>query len=114
MLLLHDGSKQQNIIVVCPFTAVTGGLLVAELQIRLTDGAKVFAVEVHAIKEAVTDALQRDLSEIHKFSDSRLALQALNCLVSQHRAISEIKDLVKRSEVEVNMHWTLSPCVSSL
>lgn len=82
------------------------GQIVAESQFFLTDGAEVCATEFHAIKRAVADTRQRDLSEIHIFSDSRSALQTLNCLlVSRHRAISEIKDLVKRSKVEVHMHW---------
>lgn len=34
------------------FLAVIEGQIVVECQFRLTDGAKVFAVEVHAIKEA--------------------------------------------------------------
>lgn len=57
-------------------------MIVEESQFRLTDDAEVFAAEVQAIKEAIMDENQRDLSELDINSDSRLALQALNSLVS--------------------------------
>ena len=68
---------------------------------RLSDGATVFAVEVHAIKEAITNALKRDLSYFDNYSDSR---SALNSLVPWHRAAAEIKDLVKQSSVKITAH----------
>lgn len=64
-----------------------------------------FAAEIHAIKEAITYALRRDLGELDLFPDSRSALQTLNFLVPRHRAVAEIIDLVKRSNVITHMHW---------
>lgn len=111
-----DGSKQQNSTVGCAFTAVSDGQIIVEghhdasrhpvaTRHRLTDGADVFAAEVHVIKEAIADAKQRDLSDHGIYSDSRSVFETLNYQVSRHRPISEIKDLVKNSGVEVHMHW---------
>lgn len=51
-----DGSQQQNDTVDCAFLAVAEDQIVVENQLRLTDGAEVFAAEIHTIKQAITDA----------------------------------------------------------
>ena len=95
-LYFTDGSKQQDGTVGCAFLVVSEGNVLGESMFRLSDGATVFAAEVHAIKEAVTDALTRGLGDFDVYSDSRSALEALNSLVPRHRAVVEIKDLVKQ------------------
>ena len=51
---------------------------------RLSDEAKMFAAEIHAI----TDALKRGLRDFDVYSDSRSAFEALNSLVPRHRAVA--------------------------
>ena len=72
---------------------------------RLSDGATVFAADVHAIKEAITDSLKRGFSDFDVCSDSKLALEALNSLVLRYRIVAEIKDLVKQSGINITAHW---------
>ena len=55
LLYFTDGSKQEDDTVDCAFLAVAEGLVVGEFQYRLSNGATVFAAEVHAIKEAIAD-----------------------------------------------------------
>lgn len=74
-------------------------------QFHLTDGAEVFAAEVHVIKEAISDAHRRGLGELDIYSDSGSALQPLYGLVPRHRAITEIKGLILKTRVVVHMHW---------
>lgn len=47
----------------------------------------------------------QNVSELDISLDSRSALQALNCPVPKHKAIAEIKDYMKRSELDISMHW---------
>ena len=41
----------------------------------LSDGATVFAAEVHVIKKAITDALKRGLGDFDVYLDSRLVIE---------------------------------------
>ena len=103
-LYFTDGSKQQDCTVGGAFLVVSEGNVLEESMFRLSDGATMFAAEVHAIKEAITDALKRSLCDLDVYSDSRSALEALNSLVHRHRAVAEIKDMVKESGVKIYAH----------
>lgn len=67
----------------CAFLLATRDWTDKESLFRLTVGATVFSLEIHAIKKANADALRRDLVEID-ISNSRLALQAFYYHVSRH------------------------------
>lgn len=100
-----DGSKQMHNTVWCAFLAVAEDQIVRESQFRLIDGAKGFVAEAHTIHETITDAHQCGFGELDVFSDSKSAIQALNRLVSKHKAVTEHKNLVKRTRVKTNLHW---------
>lgn len=87
------------------FLAVVEGEIAVQSQFYFTDGADVFFAEVYAIKEAIADAHRRVFGELVINSDSKSALQTLNSFMSRHRTIDLIRDLVRRSEVVVHMHW---------
>lgn len=78
-----------------------------EKQFQLTDSAEVFGAKVHMIKEVITDAHTKGRRKLDIYSDSRLALQALYSLGSQHKAIDEIKNFIKTTGVDVHMHWIM-------
>lgn len=100
-----DGSRLEDVKVGCDFLLTTNDGLVGEGQFCLSDERTVFAAKVHAIKEAITYALQRGLGELKIFSDFRLALQVLNFLVPYHRAAAEIRDLVRRNGIITHMQY---------
>ena len=48
---------------------------------------------------------KRGLSDFDVYSDTRSALEAFNSLVTRHRIIAKIKDLVKQSGVKITAYW---------
>lgn len=74
----------------CAIFRATRDGIVEESQFRLVDGPTIFAAKVHTIKEAITDALWKCLSEFYIFSYSRSVLQVLFSLV-------KITELLPRS-----------------
>lgn len=78
-----------------------------ESQFLLTDGAEVFAVDVHVTKEAAhkASAHQCNFGELDFYSDSMSPLQALNIFVPNYKEIAEIKDMVKQTTVKAHLHW---------
>ena len=51
------------------------------------------------------DALKTSFSEIGFYWDSRSGLEALIGLIPRHRAIAEIKNLVKQHFLKTFAHW---------
>lgn len=49
----------------------------------------------------ISDALRKGLGEFDTFSDSRTVLQVLFSLIPRHRAVAEIKSLVKGIGIKV-------------
>lgn len=99
-----DGSKFEVRKVGCAFLLRTRNGIVDESQLLLTQRATIFAPDVLAIKEAISEALQKGLGELDIFSDSKSVLQALCSLVPRHRVVAEIRNLIKGIGIGLLVH----------
>lgn len=66
---------------VCAYLLANKDAIVEEGQFRLTNGLTVFAFEIHAIKQVISNALRKNPGELDIFSNSKTVLQELYSLV---------------------------------
>ena len=74
---------------------VVEGAIVGISKFQLSDGAIIFAVEVHVINDTIAVTLKRSFHDINVYSNLKSTLRMLKHLVSRYRLFAEIKELFK-------------------
>jgi hypothetical protein len=98
-----DGSKIDNR-VGCAFVYISQGVVIEHRQFRLNDDSTVFQAELYAIYMAVEFIIHNELNDVHIYSDSRSALQAISHFDSKIYMVHMTKNLFLHYRRRISLH----------